>query len=141
MSDDGQKAEFGEVWGEYDWKRVLLAQYELCQETHKSYLQLRFNGKQGMRLYDYFLGLLAGLYGDIRPKIHAASQDDNFKIEGQAVKLDVLMRVMDEVRSRGVRLKPDAAVEIFNIFGEFFERWGLTKVEKDNKKRKDGTMY
>ena len=139
MADD-EKQEFGEVWGEYDWKRILLAQYELIQETHKSYLQLRFNGKQAMRIYDYFLSLLAGLYGDMRPKIFMASQDETFKMEGQKVNLQVLMQVMDEVRTKGVRLKPDAAVEIFNIFGVFFEMWGLTKVEKDKRKQRDGTM-
>ena len=142
MSDDDDKQQegIGEVWGEYDWKRVMLAQYELIQETHKSYLQLRFNGKQGQRIYDYFLSLLVGLYGDIRPKIFLAAKDEKFKIEEEKVDLKILIKVMDEVRSTGKRLKPEAAVEIFNIFGFFFEKWGLTKVEKDIKGKSKGTM-
>ena len=116
-----------EVFAEYDWKRMILYLYELANDDLEEYMRLNFNEHKALKTYDRFLARLARLFTDIRPKL---DKQRHKEVEGSKMTVANVIEIMDTMRNTQQRLKPEVAIQIFDVLSVFLEDWGLTKVER-----------
>ncbi len=120
-----------EVFAEYDWKRMVLYLYELANDDLQEYMRLNFNQHKALKTYDSFLSKLARLFTDIRPKLEKQREKGEKEVvEGSQMSVDDVIEIMDVMRNTQQRLKPEVAIQIFDVLTVFLEKWGLTKVER-----------
>jgi len=127
----------GEVWTEYDYKRVLAITHSQCSEAYQTYYRARLTGGVGGGSYDTFLSTFSRLYGDIRPFLVDISEGKDVpgkrgKRGHDKKKLKVFIEIMDESRRTMKRLKPSVGIQFFDYTTQFLKEWGLLDIEKSS---------
>jgi len=126
----------GEVWTDYDFKRVLAITHSLASEAYQNYYRKCLTGGNGGSDYDNFLATFSRLYGDIRPFLVDISEgkatNKRGKKDHDKKKLKVFIAVMDDSRRTMRRLKPGIGIQFFDYITAFLKEWGLLDIEKSS---------
>ncbi|KKK85205.1 hypothetical protein LCGC14_2775640 [marine sediment metagenome] len=124
----------GEVWTDWDFKRVIAITHAQTNEAHQAYYHRRLNNAAATKQYDIFLANLSRLYADIRPFLQEILKEKKLKrrtIKKEDIQtLTTFIRVMDKSRQTNRRLKPTTAVTFFDLLTTFLKEWGLLDIEQ-----------
>lgn len=126
----------GEVWTDYDFKRVLAITHSQCSEAYQSYYRKRLQGANAGGDYDNFLSIFSRLYGDIRPFLVDISEGKQVRKRGKdghnKDQIKEFIKVMDNSRRTMRRLKPQVAIQFLDYLTIFLKEWGLLDIEKSS---------
>ncbi len=126
----------GEVWTDWDFKRVIAITHAQTNEAHQAYYHRRLNNAVATKQYDIFLAHLSRLYADIRPFLQEILKEKKLKRRGMKKEdiqtLSTFIRVMDKSRRTNRRLTPPTAVAFFDLLTTFLKEWGLLDIEQSS---------
>lgn len=124
----------GEVWTDWDFKRVIAITHAQANEAHQMYYHKKLNGAAAAKEFDVFLSHLSRLYADIRPFLQEVVKEGKLKrrvmMPKEVQSLKTFIRIMDKSRELNKRIKPDVAVRFFDYVTLFLKEWGLLDIEQ-----------